>query len=185
VEDIFDLQNEVARKIADALKVSLTESEEASLAKKPTDDLRAYDFYMRGREYLARRGKKNTETAIRMFESALEIDNEFAAAYAGLAEACSYMYEWYDGSAAWLGRAIEMNQQALARDAGSADARFGIAMVYYHQGRLAEARRTLEAARPTSRHFLPGSGSACLPNDPDLAAGGALPRRGRTPAARR
>ena len=143
VEDIFDLQNEVARKIADALKVSLTASEEASLAKKPTDDLRAYDLYMRGREFLARRGRKNTEMAMRMFESALDIDHGFAGAYAGLAEASAYMHEWYDGGSQWLGRAIEHNQKALELDPGSVEARFGIAMVYYHQRRYAEARRTL------------------------------------------
>jgi len=155
VEDIFDLQNEVARKIADALKVSLTDAEEASLAKKPTDDLRAYDLYMRGREYLARRGKKNTEMAIRMFENALEIDRAFASAFAGLAEACTYMYEWYDGAASWLGRAIEMNQKALERDPGSVEARFGIAMVYYHQGRFGEAKRTLNAVLESDpRHAL-------------------------------
>src|SRR5678816_4791265 len=51
-EDIFDFQNEVSRKIADALKISLTDSEKETLAKKPTDDLRAYDFYLRGRDYL-------------------------------------------------------------------------------------------------------------------------------------
>ena len=143
VEDIFDLQNEVARKIADALKVSLTASEEASLAKKPTDDLRAYDLYMRGREFLARRGKKNTEMAMRMFESALDIDHNFAGAYAGLAEASAYMHEWYDGGSHWLGRAIEHNQKALELDPASVEARFGIAMVYYHQRRFGEARRTL------------------------------------------
>ncbi|HEX6942377.1 MAG TPA: protein kinase, partial [Gemmatimonadaceae bacterium] len=143
VEDIFDLQNEVARKIADALKVSLTASEEASLAKKPTDDLRAYDLYMRGREFLARRGKKNTEMAMRMFESALDIDHNFAGAYAGLAEASAYMHEWYDGGSHWLGRVIEHNQKALELDPASVEARFGIAMVYYHQRRFGEARRTL------------------------------------------
>jgi non-specific serine/threonine protein kinase len=144
VEGIFDLQNEVSHKIAEALKVSLTTTEEAALAKKPTDDLRAYDLYMRGREFLNRRGKKNTETAIRMFEAALEIDQGFARACAGLGEAFAYMYEWYDGSNAWLTRSIEMNQAALDRDPDSPDARFGIAMVYYHQGRAVEARRALE-----------------------------------------
>lgn len=155
VEDIFDLQNEVARKIADALKVSLTASEVETLAKKPTDDLRAYDLYMRGREFLARRGRKNTETAIRMFESALEIDHHFAAAYAGLAEASSYMHEWYDGGSQWLGRAIEMNQKALDLDPGSVEARFGIAMVYFHQGRFAEARRTLQSVLDADSRHVP------------------------------
>ncbi len=76
--------------------MSLTDSEQKSLAKKPTDDLRAYDFYMRGRDYLNRRGKKNTEAAIRMFENALEIDVDFVGAFAGLGEAFAYMFEWYD-----------------------------------------------------------------------------------------
>lgn len=145
VEDIFDLQNEVAHQIAEALKVSLTASDEASLAKKPTDDLRAYDFYMRGREFLSRRGKKNIEAAIRMLESALEIDPSFANASSALAEACAYMYEWYDGSSKWLARAIDLNQSALENDPESVGARFGIGIVYFHQGRWSEARRSLEA----------------------------------------
>lgn len=144
VDDIFDLQNEVARRVVDALKVSLSASDEAALAKKPTDDLRAYDFYMRAREFLARRGKKHTEMAIKMFESALAIDDQFAGAYAGLAEASTYMYEWYDRAPAWLSKAIEMNQKALERDPDSLEARFGIAMVYYHQERLTEAKRHFE-----------------------------------------
>ncbi len=155
LDDIFDLQNEVARRIAEALKVSLTQTEEASLAKKPTDDLRAYDLYLRGRELLLRRGKRNTETALRMFEAALDMDRNFARAYAALAEACTYMYEWYDGNAAWLARAIEMNEQALLRDAASVDARFGIAMVYYHQERWLEARRALERVLDADPQHLP------------------------------
>src|SRR5213594_655423 len=112
VEDIFDVQNEVSQKIAEALKISLTEAERQLLAKKPTDDLRAYDFYMQGRELLYLKGKKNTEKAIAMFENAVAIDSGFASSYAGLAEAYSYMYEWYDGNPVWLGKAIETNQKA-------------------------------------------------------------------------
>ena len=158
VEDIFDLQNEASRRIVEALKVSLTQAEKDSLAKKPTDDLRAYDFYMRGREYLNRRGRKNTEAAIRMFENALGIDANFAAAFAGLGEACASMYESYDGRSLWLARAIEMNQEALGRDPGSVEVQFGIAMVYWHQGRLAEAKRTLLAVLEADPQFFP----ACM-----------------------
>jgi non-specific serine/threonine protein kinase len=158
VDDIFDLQNEASHKIVDALKVSLTEAEKESLAKKPTDDLRAYDFYMRGREYLSRRGRRNTEAAIRMFENALSIDADFAAAFSALGEACASMYEWYDGRPHWLARAIEMNQEALARDPGSVEVQFGVAMVYCHQGRLTEANRTLLAVLEANPQYAP----ACM-----------------------
>ncbi|MBI2620360.1 MAG: protein kinase [Ignavibacteriales bacterium] len=144
IEDIFDVQTEVSQKIAEALKVSLTESEKQSLAKKPTDDLRAYDFYMRGREFLYRRGKKNNEAAIQMFENALSLDPNYAAAYAALAEAYSYMYSWYDGDKKWLGKTIEVSQKALSLDTNSIEAQFGNGTVYFHQKRFGEAKRAWE-----------------------------------------
>ena len=156
VEDIFDLQNEVSQKIVDALKVSLSPSERQLLTQKPTDDLRAYDFYMRGRELLYRKGRRSTESAIKMFESAVELDPGFASAYAGLAEAYSSMYEWYDGATSWLSKAIEMNQKALALEPTSLDAKFGIAMVYFNQRRLAESKRAIEEILRENPDFYPG-----------------------------
>jgi serine/threonine protein kinase/Tfp pilus assembly protein PilF len=155
VEDIFDLQNEVSQKIVDALKISLSDSERQALTQKPTDDLRAYDFYMRGRELLYLKGRRNTEGAIQMFENAAEIDPGFASSYAGLAEAYSSMYEWYDGNSAWLSKAIEMNQKALALESSSLDAKFGIAMVYFHHGRFAESKRSLDAILKENSEFFP------------------------------
>jgi len=155
VEDIFDLQNEVSQKIVDALKVSLTDSERQALAQKPTDDLRAYDFYMRGRELLFLKGRRNTESAIQMFQSAAAIDPSFAKPYAALAEAYSSMYEWYDGSSAWLSKAIEMNQKALELEPSSLKAEFGIAMVYFHTRRYRESRRSLEAILKQNSQFYP------------------------------
>jgi len=155
VDDIFDLQAQVAHQIASALKGSLSEADEETLAKRPTDDVRAYDFYMRGREFLNRRGKANTESAIRMFEHALEIDAEFAAAYAALGEAYTYMYEWYDGGSAWLSRAIAMDQEALDREPGSVGALFGVAMVYLHQRRYADARRTFLSVLEADPQHVP------------------------------
>jgi adenylate cyclase len=128
------------------------------LAEKPTDDLRAYDFYMRGQELLRRGGRKNTDTAIRMFESAVAVDPSLASAYAGLAEAYSCMYEWYDGNARWLEKGIEMNQKALALDPASVEARFGIAVLYFHQKRSVEAKRILERILHENPQFYP----ACM-----------------------
>jgi serine/threonine protein kinase/Tfp pilus assembly protein PilF len=155
VEDIFDLQNEVSAKIVDALKISLTDSERQALKQKPTDDLRAYDCYMRGRELLYLKGRRNTENAIKMFADAAEIDPGFASSYAGLAEAYSSMYEWYDGNSSWLSKSIEMNQKALELEPASFDAKFGIAMVYFHQQRFAEAKRNLEAILKENAYFYP------------------------------
>jgi len=155
IEDIFDLQNEVSQKIVDALKISLSDSERQALTQKPTDDLRAYDFYMRGRELLYLKGRRNTEGAIQMFENAAAIDPGFASSFAGLAEAYSAMYEWYDGNSTWLSKAIEMNQKALALESSSLDAKFGIAMVYFHHGRFAESKRSLDAILKENSEFFP------------------------------
>src|SRR6185436_21107027 len=155
VEDIFDLQNEVSQKIVEALKISLTESERQLLKQKPTDDLKAYDFYMRGRELLYLKGRKNTERAIDMFEHAAASDPGFASPYAGLAEAYSSMYEWYDGNSSWLSKAIDINQKALALEPSSLEAKFGIAMVYFHHRRYAESKRSLEAILDENQEFFP------------------------------
>lgn len=155
VEDIFDLQNEVSQKIVAALKISLTDSERQLLNQKPTDDLRAYDFYMRGRELLSLKGRKNTAQAIEMFENAVAIDPDFASPYAGLAEAFSTMYEYYDGNSSWLSKAIEINQKALALEPGSLTAKFGIAMVYFNQRRFAESKRSLEEILKEDSEFYP------------------------------
>ena len=155
VEDIFDLQNEVSQKIVDALKISLTDSERQLLTQKPTDDLRAYDFYLRGREFLYLKGRRNTERAIEMFADAVKIDPSFASSYAGLAEAYSAMYEWYDGGSSWLSKAIETNQKALTLEPTSLDAKFGIAMVYFHHRRFAESKRSLEEILRENSEFYP------------------------------
>jgi serine/threonine protein kinase/cytochrome c-type biogenesis protein CcmH/NrfG len=144
IEDIFDVQIEVSEKIAEALKLSLTESEKQSLAKKPTDDLRAYDFYMRGSEFLSRRGQKDRQTAIQMFEHALSIDPNFSLAYVALAEAYSFNYMAFGGDRSWLEKMMEMNEKALSLDPDLIEAQFGIGMVYFHQKRFAQAKRNFE-----------------------------------------
>lgn len=140
VEDIFEMQNEVARKVAEALQISLTESEKKTLAQKPTDDVRAYDFYLRAREFLSHRGKKKALTAIQMLQSALAIDPEFVLAYTGLVEAYSAMFTYYDGGLKWLERIIEANQKALALDPGLIEAQFSLGLVYFHEKDFDRAR---------------------------------------------
>ncbi len=155
IEDIFDVQMEVSERIAEALKLSLTESEKRSLAKKPTDDLRAYDFYMRGSELLSRRWQKDRLAAIKMFEHALSIDPDFTLAYVALAEAYSYNYLFYGGDRSWLERMIEMNEKALILDPGLVEAKFGVGMAYFLQKRFAQAKEEFERVIKAKTDFYP------------------------------
>ena len=116
MEDIFEIQMEVAEKITQAMKISLTDSEKKSLAQKPTEDLRAYDFYLRGREFLFARGGKNNDNAIKMFKHALSIDPNYALVYVGLSEAYGDKFWAYDGDKKWLDKMREMNKKALELD---------------------------------------------------------------------
>ncbi len=143
IEDIFEIQMDVSEKIAQALRVSLTESEKLSLAKKPTDDLRAYDFYMRGSEFLLRKRSKDNDTAIQMFDRALSIDPDFSLAYLGLAEAYTYNYVFYGGDRLWLEKMMEMNEKALSLDPDSVEAQFGIGLVYFLEKRFVDAKQYL------------------------------------------
>ena len=156
VEDVFNVQIEVSEKIAEALKVTLTESEKKSLAKKPTDDLRAYDFYLRGSEFLLQRGKKNNDAAIQMFEHAVSIDPNFPLAYAGLAEAFSYNYMFYDGDRSWLEKTMEMNEKALDLDPDLIEAQIGIGLVYLFQKRLKKAVHHFEKVLKIKKDFYLG-----------------------------
>jgi len=157
MEDIFDIQMEVSQKISEALKLSLSENEKKLLGKKPTEDMRAYDFYVRGREFLSKNGKKNTENAIQMFEYALSIDPNFALAYAALAEAYTYKYVWYDGNLKWLGKSIEAGEKALGIDPNLIEAKFAIGMFYYHQKRFTEAIEIFKKIVEERNDFYPAS----------------------------
>jgi non-specific serine/threonine protein kinase len=159
VEDIFDVQIEVSENIAESLKISLTESEKESLAKKPTEDLRAYDFYMRGSELLSKRGRKDREMAVQMFEHALSIDPSFTLPYLGLAEAYSFNYAWYGceraGDRSWLEKMMEINESALKIDPNLIEAQYGIGMVYLAQKRFKEALQCFKKVAQRKSDFYP------------------------------
>lgn len=78
--DIFALQDEVTQKIVAALAVKLTEDEQERLARKYTDNMEAYDFFLQGLEYQNRFTKKANVQARQMFMRAIDLDPEFATA---------------------------------------------------------------------------------------------------------
>jgi hypothetical protein len=88
------VQDEIAHKIAEALRIKLTPQEQAELAAKPTENLQAYDLYLRGRSYARRRTLQDMEFALQMFENAVVLDPNFALAYAAIANGCAHAHYW-------------------------------------------------------------------------------------------
>ncbi len=91
MEDIFDVQDEIARAIAERLKVTLGEK-----ARRGTDNLDAYELYLKGRHYWHQRSQATLRMAIQCFEQAIEKDPRYALAYAGLADCYGILraYGW-------------------------------------------------------------------------------------------
>lgn len=89
-KDIFSLQMEVAKNIAQEIKVYITPDEAKRIDKKPTNNLQAYDFYLQGRELLIQGKREKLEEAISFFNKAIEQDKDFALAYANAA--ITYFY---------------------------------------------------------------------------------------------
>ncbi len=92
-KDIFELQKEVAKNIADKIEAIITPEEEERINRKPTDDLIAYDYFLKGLDLLNVPNKENLENSIPFFEKAIEQDNEFARAYAAIAMAYYFLDE--------------------------------------------------------------------------------------------
>jgi len=95
VEDIFLIQDEISSNIVQVLQVVLVNEQDGEVSDKFTDNISAYDFYLRGKQYFYLRRKRSLEYAIQMFQRAIEIDDEFANAYAYLSFTCSFLIHFY------------------------------------------------------------------------------------------
>ena len=111
LEDVFAIQEEIARSIAQALRITLTPQEETTIARKPTDNPLAYDFYLRGKSYTRR---ENLDYGLQMFEQAIQLDPNFALAHAGIAHLCGLIYEYREQKPEWIERAKAACERAAA-----------------------------------------------------------------------
>jgi serine/threonine protein kinase/tetratricopeptide (TPR) repeat protein len=114
MKDVFEVQDEIARKIAEALRVTLSPQELEALAIKPTENLQAYDLYLRGKRYARRQTRQDLEFALQMFENAVALDPSFALAYAANANACAMFYCNFSRDGIWVERARNASGKAVA-----------------------------------------------------------------------
>jgi tetratricopeptide (TPR) repeat protein len=145
LEDIFAVQDEIARSIVDALEITLSPKQERAIEKAPTADINAYDCYLRGRRFLHdQRG--GLKPALEEFSRAIAIDPGFALAYAGLADTAGVLYMWYEKDEASLKRSDEASLRALELDPDLAEAHAARGHVLTLQKRYDEAEREFETA---------------------------------------
>jgi len=131
LDAIFDIQSEVAKKIASALEVVLSSEETERIDKKYTENLTAYDYYLRGRNYYNRFRLDDNEDAIRLFRKAYNADPDFALAYAGLADAYVQKTLRFGADSYWLDSAIVHCDHALLIDPNLAEAHKALGLIYY------------------------------------------------------
>ncbi len=146
LSDVFAVQDEIAESVVRALQVTLTPREERALQTPPTTHTGAYECYLRGRNYYNEYSPRAMEFAIRMFVRAIELDPNFAHAYAGLADCWSYTYLYSDRSDAVREQADWASAKAQEMDPLSAQAQASRGLSLSLGGRNDEADRAFQRA---------------------------------------
>jgi len=161
VEDVFELQSEISRRVAASLEVQILRTEQRALERSFTEDVRAHDLYLRGRHQLNQRTEESLRRALASFRGSLRQDPRFGRAYAGIADAYSTL--------AWLEfqrphqafpRARMAAQKAISLDPGLAEAHASLGFVRFlfdraWEGAEEEFRTAirLDPSYPTAHQF--------------------------------
>jgi len=169
VGDVFALQNEVARKIAAAIKVIVTPAELKQIEKIPTENLLAYDYYLQALGPYNTRTKEGLEKAIPLFEKAIVNDEQFALAYANVAISYYFLDE-YQKQKQYTERINNFADKALLYDSKSAESLMAKALYYMQIEKYQLALPHLEKAleyNPNSSavvQMLAGLYASAIPN---------------------
>ena len=155
LEDIFAIQSDVAQQIATALQAELTVSEKQQLDKKPTDNLTAYEYYLKGRQYYRNYSKQDNDQAIELFKKALKLDPEYALAYAGLGDAYGQMVDKFGFSPEWIDSAIVVSKKSIEIDPGLAEGFKALGLAYLEKGWYSKALKENYNAVEHNANYAP------------------------------
>jgi serine/threonine protein kinase/Tfp pilus assembly protein PilF len=133
INEVFRLQSDMAERVAQALDITLLEPERRALQSRPTKNMEAYDYYLRGNEYHQRSSLENDlKIAVSMYEKAVELDPEFALAYARLAKVHAWIYWfYYDRSEQRLAMAKQAVDKALQLEPDLPEGHLALGLYYY------------------------------------------------------
>ncbi len=145
-EDIFELQDDISQAIANALRLKILPQERETLSQRPTFNSEAYRFYLMGRSFFHRgHTRRYLRLARQMFQRALDIDPDYAAAHAGIADCNSHLLDAGDTSIT-TNEIFEQSERALALDQSLAEAHASKGLALYTVGRYEEAEASFERA---------------------------------------
>jgi len=158
--DIFAVESEIARTIAETLQAKLTGEEQRQLNRRDTSNPEAYEFYLKGRYYWEKRTGQNLRKAIDQFQQAADKDSDYALAYAGLAD-CYLLLEDYLGAPAseTYPKAKAFAERALQLDNSLAEAHTSLAYAYTNLWQWEQAEEEFKRAvklspnYPTAHHW--------------------------------
>jgi serine/threonine protein kinase/cytochrome c-type biogenesis protein CcmH/NrfG len=136
MKDVFEVQDDIARSITQALRISLSPQEEKTIARKPTENLQAYDYLLRGRSYTRR---ENLEFALQMFEHAIKLDPDFALAHAGIANVCGMLFELHGRDPRWIEKGLAAANRAFELEPQLPEALSARARVFLAQKQYSDA----------------------------------------------
>lgn len=153
--DIFEIQSEVADRIAGALETELAASTRERIEEKPTEDPAAYDLYLRGVQ-LSDRSRSDNRAAVELLRQAIQMDSTFALAHAGLANAYMHRAQDFGYPHAWFDSALATARRATELDPELAQAHKELATAESQLGRVERAMSSFRRAIA----LRPGYGSA-------------------------
>jgi len=145
LEDVFAIQDDISQAIVKALKVILSEGEKKQIEKIRVENVQAYDYYLRGRQYYQIH-RKSLEYARQMFNRAVETDPEYARAYAGVADCCSLLYMYFDARDFNLRQADIASARALELEPDLAEAHVARGLAVSLSKRFKESEAEFETA---------------------------------------
>jgi tetratricopeptide (TPR) repeat protein len=155
LSDVFAIQGDVARQIARELRIRLSPVVRKRLETPAVVRPEAYAAYLRGRESYYRYTAEDNERAVSLFQKALEIQPDYALAFAGLGDAFALRVLNFGYPPPWLDRAMESSQKAIELNPDLAEGYKALGLVYDAKGDLREALRTYEKALDLNPNYAP------------------------------